>query len=99
MELRFDTAARQELDAAHQWYEAQQPGLGFRYVREVENCSRLILRFPLAAPEITYGIRRVMVPRFPYGLLYRVHGETVYVLAVMHLHRRPGYWQGRESAR
>jgi hypothetical protein len=80
---------------SEQWYERQQPGLGLRYVREVENCSRMILRFPLVAPEIDLGVRRELVPRFHYGNLYRVHGEIIYVLAVMHLHRHPGYWQGR----
>ena len=95
MELHFDIAARREIDEAHQWYEAQQSGLGFRYVREVESCSRMIRRFPLVAPEIASGVRHALVPRFPYGLLYRIDGETIYVLAVMHLHRRPGYWQGR----
>jgi len=65
MELRFDNSARRELDEAYQWYETQQPGLGFRYIREVEHCSRMILRFPLAAPEIATGIRRVLVPPIP----------------------------------
>lgn len=58
----------------------------------------MILFFPLAAPEISPGFRRVLVPRFPYGLIYRVADEkTIYVLAVMHLHRRPDYWQEKGS--
>jgi hypothetical protein len=40
-------------------------------------------------------LRRVLAPKFPYGLLYRVEPERIYVIAVMHLHRRPGYWRSR----
>jgi hypothetical protein len=27
--------------------------------------------------------------------LYRVEPERIYVIAVMHLHRRPSYWRSR----
>jgi hypothetical protein len=40
-------------------------------------------------------LRRVLVPKFPYGLLYRVEAARIYIIAVMHLHRRPGYWRSR----
>jgi hypothetical protein len=33
--------------------------------------------------------------RFPYAVLYSVRGETVRILAVMNLKRRPTYWIGR----
>jgi len=31
-------------------------------------------------------LRRLLVPKFPYGLLYRVEPDRIYVIAVMHLH-------------
>ena len=34
-------------------------------------------------------------PQFPYGLIYAVQGDTIYVAAVMHLKRKPGYWVPR----
>jgi hypothetical protein len=37
----------------------------------------------------------VLVPKFPYGLLYRIEPARIYIVAVMHLHRRPGYWRSR----
>jgi plasmid stabilization system protein ParE len=40
-------------------------------------------------------LRRLLVPRFPYGLLYRVEDERIFIVAVAHFSRRPGYWRSR----
>jgi hypothetical protein len=51
----------------------------------------------------TYGrfdgeIRRyLLTPKYPYGVLYELRDDaTVYVLAVMHLKRKPAYWKSRQ---
>ncbi|AUX23813.1 uncharacterized protein SOCEGT47_043430 [Sorangium cellulosum] len=54
-----------------------------------------IAETPEQGPEIEPGIRRMLLQRFPYGLLYAVEPERILVLTVMHLRRRPGYWRGR----
>jgi hypothetical protein len=36
------------------------------------------------------------VLRFPYGVIYRLSGDTVEIVAVMHLSRKPGYWKHRQ---
>lgn len=40
-------------------------------------------------------IRRCLTNRFPFGILYSVEADRVLILAVMHLHRDPGYWRER----
>jgi len=40
-------------------------------------------------------IRRALVHRFPYGVLYVLERDRLLIIAVMHLHRQPGYWQNR----
>ena len=40
--------------------------------------------------------RRCLVHRFPYGVIYAVEDDVVYVAAVMHLKRKPGYWESRD---
>ena len=55
-----------------------------------------ILEYPEAGPLIIGAIRRRLVPRFPYALLYSIKRDKVRVLAVMNLKRRPMYWVGRE---
>ena len=40
-------------------------------------------------------LRRKLVRRFPYAVISLEDADEIAVLAVMHLHRRPGYWQER----
>jgi len=40
-------------------------------------------------------IRRVLVRVFPYAVLYSIEEGFIYILAVMHCAREPGYWRGR----
>ena len=46
-------------------------------------------------PEIEPGVRRCLLARFPYGLIYGLDGEMLVVVAVAHLHREPRYWVDR----
>lgn len=41
------------------------------------------------------GVRRKLLVRFPYAIVF-VEGDTfVRVISVMHGHRRPAYWNRR----
>lgn len=44
-------------------------------------------------------IRRIVMQRFPFNVLYREAGNTVQVLAVAHHRRHPGYWLGRVAVK
>ncbi|MGQ0557125.1 MAG: type II toxin-antitoxin system RelE/ParE family toxin [Nitrospiraceae bacterium] len=84
------------MNEAAQYYESESPGLGAAFLDEVERCTHAIVTFPEAAPLITATIRRRLLLRFPYALLYSTKPDKVRVLAVMNLKRRPMYWVGRE---
>jgi len=43
--------------------------------------------------ETQWSIRRCLVHRFPYGIIYAIENDTIYIAAVMHLRREPGYWE------
>lgn len=95
MKVRFLTLAQQELDNAVVWYNQQSEGLGQEFLDEIDRTVRRAISFPLSCPEIEPGIRRGLIARFPYGLIYGVDGDTIVVVAVAHLHRRPRYWIDR----
>ena len=40
-------------------------------------------------------IRRCQIRRFPYGIIYAIDEEVLFILAVMHLHRDPECWKDR----
>lgn len=91
---RFDPAASEEFGAAAIFYEKQQSGLGARFITAVEATVARIEQAPTLHRLIEKDIRKVRVRRFPYGVVYRIR-ESIEIIAVMHLQRRPGYWQER----
>ena len=91
----FHDLAKVELNEAARYYERRSPGLGTAFVAEVECCTAAIGEHPEMSPIVTGTIRRRLLQRFPYGLLYRVRREHVRTLAVMNLKRRPAYWIGQ----
>ena len=95
MPVSFHDLAKVELNEAAQYYERERRDLGKAFVTEVERCTDAIVRDPEAGPVIHGSIRRRLVRRFPYALLYRVKPAGIRVLAVMNLKRRPAYWVGR----
>jgi toxin ParE1/3/4 len=92
--LTFHPAARDEFVAAAAYYEAAMPGLGSRFQNAVRRTTDLALVHPdVGSPRA--AARRLPVSGFPYDVVYWVRGEVIEVLAVLHHHRRPGYWRSR----
>ena len=85
--------------AAAQYYESRSHGLGAEFLDEVQRSIEALSSNPRTAPVIKVGIRRRLLKRFPFGILYAVEQDTIVVLAVMHLRRRPGYWESRAKKR
>lgn len=93
--VRFLALAQKELDDAVGWYNEQSAGLGLEFLDEVDRAVRRTVSFPMSSPEIDSGIRRCLLARFPYGLIYGVDQDTIVVVALAHLHRNPRYWMDR----
>ena len=95
MNCAFHPQAQAEFEQAIEYYEGCQEGLGYDFAIEVYSTIQNIMNFPNTWPELKSGIRRCLVRRFPYGVLYSVEQNGVLILAVMHLHRSPDYWKPR----
>jgi len=94
--VSFHRLAERELNDAAQYYDLESPGLGAAFLGAVEQCTQAILEHPAAGRVLLRDIRRRLVRRFPYTLLYTVKPQGIRILAVMNLKRRPMYWIGRE---
>ena len=92
--LFHELAARELLDAGD-YYDDLVFGLGKKFVIEIERCFKIIKVNPLAYPIISENIRKAVVIKFPYSILYLVDIKTAYVLAVMHQKQKPKYWAER----
>jgi len=95
MKYVFHPEAEEELVAAIDYYEDCEPGLGYDFAIEVHSTIENILSFPKAWPTLEDDIRRCQTRRFPYGIIYVINEDVLFILAVMHLHRDPEYWKDR----
>ena len=93
--VEFHPEAEDEFISAARFYEDQTTGLGLDFIRTVQGTYERLLESPRSGTPFGHRLRRVLVPKFPYGLLYRVEPERIYIVAVTHLRRRPGYWRHR----
>ena len=95
MNFSFHPEAEQEFNAAIDYYESIHPGLGYDFAFEVQSAIQRAIDFPKAWPVLDGDVRRSLVKRFPYGVLYSEENNGIFILAVMNLHREPGYWETR----
>ncbi len=94
-EIVVNDDADEELVAAAVFYELREPGLGEEFLHEFSRSLTKIQARPLSSGIFFDHYRRYLMPRFPYGVVYRIDGEQILILAVAHLSRRPGYWRDR----
>jgi hypothetical protein len=87
--------ADEELEVAARWYEERQPSLGDDFIDEFEHTLRRIVAEPERWRKTRGDNRKLNFHRFPYAIVYSVRPDAIYLKAVMHLHRRPFYWQHR----
>ena len=95
MNVRILSVARQEVEEASDYYEAQRSGLGHEFIVAFEKTLDDLQQFPGLGSKLEQNCRRRRFKKFPYGIVFRVHEGAIYVLAVMHLRRKPGYWKDR----
>ena len=95
MNIRFLALAQREVDDAVVWYNNQTEDKGREFLDELDRAVRLVKLYPQGLTEIQPEIRRCLLARFPYALIYGIEQQTIVVIAVAHLHRQPGYWVDR----
>jgi toxin ParE1/3/4 len=97
MKLEFHPEAELEFLEAAFHYDLEVPGLGERFGTELKRVTDLLLEYPSIGREVGAGRRKFSLHRFPFTLIYAASPEVLYVLAVAHNRRRPGYWRSRDD--
>jgi toxin ParE1/3/4 len=88
-----------ELEHSRIWYEERSDNLGREFLDQVDRAIETVRDSPDIWPfhDEDRQIRRYLVHRFPYGVVYKIRNQTIQIIAVMHLRRHPDYWKGRVS--
>ena len=95
--IRTAGPASEELEDAVRWYEQHRRGLGGEFFDSVGDALRHIDAHPEAGA-MAFGdsnLRRVLIPRFPYQVVYQLRPSEILIIAFAHLKRRPGFWEHR----
>ena len=87
--------ADEEFAAAVRYYTDIDPDLGVRFYRVIERLFVDVCANPERYREFDPPARRHFSSDFPYGVIYIIRPEYVWIIAVMHMKRDPGYWRER----
>jgi len=98
MRFSFHPEALTEYRDAVHFYEEHRRGLGKAFVVEVEATIQRILESPERWRRISQNVRSCRTRTFPYAILYSIDEGAMLVMAVMHLRRKPGYWEDRRQS-
>lgn len=97
MNFSFHPDVEEEFFEAIKYYEGCKRGLGYDFSIEVYSAIDKILAFPDTWPILDDEIQRFLVKRFPFGIIYSIEPDVIFILSVMHLNRKPGYWKYRTA--
>ena len=95
MKVVFQPEAFEEMLESARFFEEKSAGLGSDLIAAIQGATRRLLSFPESGVVEQGSIRKCLVRGFPFTLLYEANPDHIFIAAVMHQHRRPGYWTNR----
>lgn len=95
MKIDFLDAAKSELDDAIDYYDEQRFGLGLEFEEELEQALERIDHYPEAWSPLSSRVRRCVLNRFPYSVIYEIRSEIIIIVAIQHHHKEPESWRSR----
>lgn len=95
-QLLFHPDVKEEVKSSYIWYQNQAQGLGNDFLSELETAYQAIEELPDTWPNFQKGFRRFLLSKFPFSVIYRTTKNTIFIVAVMHNSRKPGYWEERK---
>ncbi len=95
MKVIFSRYAKSELDDATYYYEYELQGLGKSFRTEIRKAAKRIAVYPKSWAIEKGEIRKCLLHKFPYKLLYSIEKDHIFIIAVAHQHRKPDYWVER----
>lgn len=95
--VRIAPPASEEFTEAVRWYENKRTGLGGQFYDAVSDAVDLVRDQPEIGVKIESPsqYRQFSVDGFPYRIIYRDRSDELYIVAIAHTSRRPGYWKHR----
>jgi plasmid stabilization system protein ParE len=93
--LSLRPIASTEIQEAFRWYEQRRRGLGEKFLQTVQETLSAIEANPQQYARVRGEIRRAVIRRFPYAILYLAEPDAAVVLGCFHSKRDPRRWHSR----
>lgn len=95
VDIQFLEVAQDELDDFFESYEYRQKNMGFTFVKEVQNTLYLIKTYSDVWEKSSSHTSRCMIKGFPCAVIYQKVDETIWVVAIKNLHKKPTHWASK----
>ena len=89
MEVVFLLSAERDLQEAYNWVEEHRRGREQFFLQDVELRLEHLKRFPLIGRLYRGRYRRLLIPRYPFGIFYVVESYRIVIHAVPDLRQDP----------
>lgn len=93
--VSFRPRAQNAIDRAARWYGQRNPQARTRFRNAIETTVASIAENPYRFERAGPRLRRALLRRFPYKLLFAVSNEAIVITDCVHQHRKPERWMGR----
>ena len=77
------------------FYENASPHLGVDFLDDVQRRIDMVRNQPAAGQSLDGDLKRILLHRFPFSLIYSIDGDVIVIIAVAHHRRQPAYWTNR----
>ena len=91
----LDPRAEQEAAEAYAWYQERSSDAAEKFQVEVDRAMATIQERSSSFPGYLEGTRRCLLKKFPYLIVFQEYPDHIFVVAVAHGRREPGYWRRR----
>lgn len=88
-------AALEEIDEAAAWYKPRRRFLARAFVETVNSGIEAIAETPERFPILEGEARHLVLPQFPYSIIYTATDEEVVIVSCFHQRRDPDEWKRR----
>jgi len=94
MKHRFLTPALEEMTSSAEFYDKQCPGLGYRFLVEIDSTVSRIKNFPEAWGSASEGYRHCHLAGFPFSVIYDCdYSDGILIISIFHQSRMPMSWR------
>ncbi len=97
MKFVFHEDAETEFNEAIEYYNSCEENLGLNFAEEIYTTIKRIIAFPEAFAKLSPNTRRCLTNKFPFGIIYQIKLDYIYIIAISHLHKKPYYWRKRDE--